>query len=188
MTGGGLQAEGKHGGNAVSPEPCDFSFSTSERVPLLAIVPRHCTSSSFDMPMPVSVTVSVRAASSHVTLICSALPEGSAPCCRSASLSFSNASLALDTISLMNTSLSEYMLKVLQLFTAGRGCNVQGARNNVQQLLRLRLERKAARGGEAVGRGARWKAAAASCSAYDSEPSAEEERGRDWKGRGEKWA
>ena len=83
-------------------------MSTKERVPLLAMVPRHCTSSSFDMPIPLSVTVSVPVGSSHVTLMLRALPEGSAPCCRSASLSFSKASLAFDTISLINTSLSEY--------------------------------------------------------------------------------
>jgi hypothetical protein len=60
------------------------------------------------MPMPLSVTVNVPVASSHVTLMLSALPDGSAPCCRSARRSFSKASLAFDTISLMNTSLSEY--------------------------------------------------------------------------------
>jgi hypothetical protein len=60
-----LKKKGKQRENGFCrPEPCAFNFSTKERVPLLAIVPKHCTSSSFDMPMPLSVTVSVPVASS----------------------------------------------------------------------------------------------------------------------------
>jgi hypothetical protein len=41
---------------------------------------------------------------------------------------------------------------------------------------------------ENLGQGVRGRAVTDSGSAYDSEPSAEEERARDWKGRGEKLA
>jgi len=103
---------------AVSPAPVAdvdvFIWSTNCLLPERAIVPRFDTSSSRDMPMPLSTSVSVFATLSVKMLISSGSVVAAAASPPAATASpvtclyryFSSASLALEISSRMNTSLS----------------------------------------------------------------------------------
>mmetsp|Transcript_43418 Transcript_43418/g.69869 ORF Transcript_43418/g.69869 Transcript_43418/m.69869 type:complete len:201 (-) Transcript_43418:68-670(-) len=91
---------------AVAPSPPALSSSTNALEPDRAIVPRLDTRSARLMPIPESVIVNRRRASS-VVMVTSRAP-GSAPFARWACRHFSRASLAFDTSSRTNTSLSVY--------------------------------------------------------------------------------
>ena len=78
------------------------SMSRSRRVPEWAMVPRHSSRAPASMPMPLSETVSVRAAASKLT---SMTPAASgSPASARAMRALSRASEALEMSSRRNTS------------------------------------------------------------------------------------
>ena len=81
----------------------------NSRVPLFAIVPRCATASSADMPMPLSVIVTVFAAASKVTRTSRfGASSNSAALFSASKRSLSQASDAFDTSSRKKISLFEY--------------------------------------------------------------------------------
>ncbi len=77
-------------------------------VPELAIVPMSCPTSSYDIPMPLSRTVSVRASLSMSISMCGSDTSASSESSQSFSRrSLSSASEALETSSRRKTSLFE---------------------------------------------------------------------------------